>query len=435
MLFDQFDKKIKEAAEQHHPAYDEKAWKKMENLLNLHLPKEKKDRRRIFLLIFTFLLLGGGVFVIVSRTGGDHTKQVAQENKNSINKTTDLDTKAKTSTAQPQTEKINNEISGNKIQSEEKTSTTPGLNDNISQQLLSPNQNLTEKRTGITRKQNSKSNNLSNGNPIEQQTTGTVLPEVSNNNSAQLNPKTSTPSNTEVTSNESKLNEPSEKKDEVKTQNDQQPQVNSQKKSPQRIKQPNRNGLSFYVSAGPDVSKAGASKAGKMTLTYGLGVDYTINRVTIKTGVFEANKKYWAGPDEYELSWTPPNTKFEGADADCQVIVIPLKAYYNFAFNKKGNWFAGGGLSSYLMKSEKYMLEYTTGSGSPYYHPYETKNENKHYFSILNLSAGYSRQLNKTFSISAEPYLEIPMSGIGAGKIHLNSAGLLFTVGVSPFRK
>jgi hypothetical protein len=54
MLFDQFDKKIKEAAEQHHPAYDEKAWKKMENLLKLHLPQEKKRQEKNFSFSFYF---------------------------------------------------------------------------------------------------------------------------------------------------------------------------------------------------------------------------------------------------------------------------------------------------------------------------------------------------------------------------------------------
>jgi len=43
--------------------------------------------------------------------------------------------------------------------------------------------------------------------------------------------------------------------------------------------------------------------------------------------------------------------------------------------------------------------------------------------------------LSNTISLSAEPYLEVPMTGIGAGKVHLNSGGVLFTVGVSPFRK
>ena len=62
MQFDFFDKKIKEAAENHHPAYDEKAWTKMEKLLDKHLPQKKDDRRRIiFFLLLFFLLVGGGI--------------------------------------------------------------------------------------------------------------------------------------------------------------------------------------------------------------------------------------------------------------------------------------------------------------------------------------------------------------------------------------
>ena len=40
-------KKIKEAAENHHPAYDEQAWAKMNKLLDKHMP-EKEERRRRF---------------------------------------------------------------------------------------------------------------------------------------------------------------------------------------------------------------------------------------------------------------------------------------------------------------------------------------------------------------------------------------------------
>src|SRR4029078_3524934 len=113
---------------------------------------------------------------------------------------------------------------------------------------------------------------------------------------------------------------------------------------------------------------------------------------------------------------------------------IPVKLSYNFATRNRSNWFAGAGLSSYLMKREDYLYEYESNTGT-YYHAYETKNENKHYFSVLNLSGGYSYQLSNTISLSAEPYLEVPLTGIGVGKVHLNSGGVLFTVGVSPFRK
>ena len=86
------------------------------------------------------------------------------------------------------------------------------------------------------------------------------------------------------------------------------------------------------------------------------------------------------------------------------------------------------------MKKEKYVYIYKTVTG-PSSYPYLAKNENKHYFSVLNLSGGYTRQLNSTFSVSAEPYVEVPLTGIGKGKVHLNSGGILFTIGVKPFKK
>jgi hypothetical protein len=87
------------------------------------------------------------------------------------------------------------------------------------------------------------------------------------------------------------------------------------------------------------------------------------------------------------------------------------------------------------MKKEKYVYNYETSAGNTYTYPYETRNENKHYFSVLNLSAGYTRDISNTVSLTAEPYVDVPLVGIGVGKVHLTSAGVLFTVSVKPFKK
>ena len=61
------------------------------------------------------------------------------------------------------------------------------------------------------------------------------------------------------------------------------------------------------------------------------------------------------------------------------------------------------------------------------------QNQNQHWFSILTLSGGYQYKISNRFSIMAEPYIEMPLSGIGFGKINLNSSGLLFTAVIKPF--
>ena len=80
MQFEDFDKKIIEAADNHHPAYDEQAWAKMEKLLNKYLPQKTADRRRfIFFLLFS-LLLGGGIFLFINKPWQHAKPEAASDN-------------------------------------------------------------------------------------------------------------------------------------------------------------------------------------------------------------------------------------------------------------------------------------------------------------------------------------------------------------------
>jgi hypothetical protein len=48
-----------------------------------------------------------------------------------------------------------------------------------------------------------------------------------------------------------------------------------------------------------------------------------------------------------------------------------------------------------------------------------------HYlFSIVDLSIGYEQKLGKIGNLRIEPYLRIPLSGIGTGDLSILSAGL-----------
>ena len=87
------------------------------------------------------------------------------------------------------------------------------------------------------------------------------------------------------------------------------------------------------------------------------------------------------------------------------------------------------------MKKESYDYLYQTPTGQTYNYEKTVSNENKHYFSVLTLSGGYQYKLSSRFSFIAEPYIKIPLSGIGLGKIKLNSTGVLVTAVIKPFAK
>jgi hypothetical protein len=442
MQFENLDKKIREAAEQHHPPYDEKAWRKMEKLLDQQLPVQKDDRRRILLFLSLFLLIGGGILLMIShpwKTQGDAASSVVENTRKVDERNNEQDRTHETDRNQTKgtvtNDVKNRNTSPDQVNSEEPTNVNVEARQGTRSQLYS------DQRNKITPKTPLAVSGKTANNPVPS-TSQPTLGEVNKNNDVadqqnkvdvQLKPEPKT----DVKANEEDV---AKTKEEVKNQaTENKPQDAAKADAKKPAKKINTaqggNGFSFYVSAGPDVSKAGGSKTGRTTIVYGAGVGYTLNRFTLRTGLYVAKKIYWANANDYKLAYTPsPTVKFIGADANCDVLEIPVKLGYDFGFTRKGNWFASAGLSSYLMKKEKYVYTYKTATGS-YPWRYETKNENKHYFSVLDLSAGYSRQINRKVSLTAEPYVEIPMTGIGAGKVQLKSGGVLFSIGVKPFRR
>jgi hypothetical protein len=85
------------------------------------------------------------------------------------------------------------------------------------------------------------------------------------------------------------------------------------------------------------------------------------------------------------------------------------------------------------MKEETYDYLLKDPAGQIHYYTTVYKNENSHFFSVINLSGGYQYHFSERFSLMAEPYVKIPISGVGHGKVNLNSGGILFTAGFKPF--
>ncbi|MFI5187491.1 MAG: hypothetical protein ACHQF0_12240, partial [Chitinophagales bacterium] len=402
--------KIKEAADQHHPAYDEKAWQKMEKLLDQHLPQQKDDRRRILFALLLLIFLGGGVYLVISKPWNNRpaSHQFDQEDKNKVQSPVNKNSNKNNLTiSNSETDKLNQKKNKNIFTGPELKKTIAGVNND----KLPVKNNLQNKITTnkLHSEKDEPNNNVSLSNYNKQDKNVSVT-ENGNQNDQKIGSKETTdqiPSNSvTVEKSENKIIKDNTvvANNQAKTNNEEQTPKPDTKKTGQREKTKslnNNNGFSFFISVGPDVSKAGSSKTGQATLVYGVGVGYTKSRFTLKTGIYAAKKIYWAGSNDYRLSFVPPpTTKFEGANANCDVVEIPVKLSYDFNARNKGNWFVGTGLSSYLMKKEKYIYTYKSASATTYY-PYQTKNENKHYFSVLNLSAGYKRQVSNSVSISA----------------------------------
>lgn len=496
MLDDEMDHIIRDAVDKHHPAYNDKAWEKMEKKLDKHLPQEK-DRRRPFFFLLLFLLLGGAAFFGTTYLKNNKTPdgKGITENKNS-EQVQSQDEKEEQQMAQSVTESTTPASNGVNSPANENKTTPASDNDLNKVSKNAPVQataNAINKTNNVALLQNKNSNDAENTGKNKRQplaskgksniritTVDASEDDVVKNEKQQLKNKTPEKRNTEdkknvvVTAAEPETTDdanvaavtPEQKKDPVvaeakkeESQQKEEPQqVSGDKKenkanekqvpvtetkassSPDKKKAKKNipGNFGITVSAGPDLSFVELNKLGKATLTYGAGLSYQFRkRITVRAGFYASKKIYSASPEQYTFQGTTYPYLYD-IDAVCKVYEIPVSLSYNFAQRKNHNWFGNAGLSSFLMKTEDYDYNYKVPYGQNYnYYTYKSniRDRNKHYFAVLTLSAGYQYNFGKRVSLQAEPYVKLPLGGVGEGKIKLKSAGVLLTATVRPFAK
>jgi hypothetical protein len=186
----------------------------------------------------------------------------------------------------------------------------------------------------------------------------------------------------------------------------------------------------FYIfgTVAPEWSYVKHHGTDNMSLNYGGGIGYAFSRKwAVQAGVFFTAKKYTAGEGDYSPKsgsyFDNPAIVIESVDADCDVLEIPLSVRYTFHQKKKLSFFATAGLVSTVMKKEAYDYDFLH-DGNPRYYSYTYKTGVFQLFSIANLSVGLERKISNKFSLLIAPYFNIPIQGIGEGKVHINSFGL-----------
>ncbi|MES2650817.1 MAG: outer membrane beta-barrel protein [Bacteroidota bacterium] len=183
--------------------------------------------------------------------------------------------------------------------------------------------------------------------------------------------------------------------------------------------------ISLSINVGPDFNSTENAIGGKSGMAIGIGVNVPISsKLSVQTGINYGSKNYEA--KGYDYTFNNPNTMYliTGIDASCKVLEIPLRASYTIGGNHKNSININAGLSSYIMLKENYRFIYTAASGRKDRF-LEEKNANQHYLSVIDLSATYNIKLkNKKFALGLEPYVKIPISGIGEGSVPLKSSGI-----------
>lgn len=450
MQFDELDKRIRDAAAHHHPAYDEQAWAKMHGLLDKHLP-EKEERKRRFIIWFfiLFLGLGGGLFYAIQQLPQQKNKPVTATG------TQTIPAGQSTRTENPQDIKIIR-VQSRTIDTKTLVKSRKGVAQLQSAPAETVPSQLTVKAAVSGKKYLKKGRNFSEpATDYPAAASGVTVTDILNNEAGktaavpvsetdQAIPLLQQPATVSAQPDKSALaavpvaftataaEDSLLQKDTVSAL-----PVVTNPVARQKNKGQKKSYFFLTFSAGPDISFAGGGKTGPVIAVTGAGIGYMYkNRISVRTGFYNADKLYSATPAAYNAppgfyTYYPYLVK---VDASCRVYEIPLAVSYHFGAGKRHSWFAGTSVSSYIMKRETYDYSYKTSawSNTIQQRRWTLINRNQHLFSVLGLSAGYQYVLNKKLSFIAEPYFRMPLTGVGYGKVKLKSTGILFSLAVKP---
>lgn len=189
-------------------------------------------------------------------------------------------------------------------------------------------------------------------------------------------------------------------------------------------------GLSIRLALSPDLSFIPSNKIFKVGNNWAAILEYRFNkRFSIQTGVIRSMKYYGALPSQYEWNayWTMPSP-LKDIDATCKMLDIPLNLRYDIWQKYRSRWFVSGGFTSYIMLKEEYRYNYENPTDPNIKRRSWEGKTGTYPFSVLNLSAGYERQLFRRLTFQAEPFFKAPLGKVGYGKVRLATAGVFFSV-------
>ncbi len=184
----------------------------------------------------------------------------------------------------------------------------------------------------------------------------------------------------------------------------------------------------FYLglATGPDISTV------KLQTVYHTGINIGIiagvhvwKNIDIESGLLLASKKYYSSGKYFKKQNIPPPDRddLESVNTNGNFLEVPVTVRLSLTHKKRYNLFVRGGLSSYFTGSEKYDLSFHHPWGNERKHE-ESEELRNNLFSIVHLSAGYELNFNAHNKLRLEPYLKIPLSGIGGGALPVTSTGL-----------
>lgn len=187
----------------------------------------------------------------------------------------------------------------------------------------------------------------------------------------------------------------------------------------------------FYwgIVFGPGMNRVKNQKLQKPGFDIGImaGISFLKDKASVEAGLLYTQKYYFSDGKYFHMDKTggamPPGMEVMSLEGSSTLFEIPVKFRYRVIQKNRSGIFLSTGISSYLMtREENDYLAMMNGSEQNMVGSY---NNNYRYIAVMaNLGAEYNYKLGKHTQIRIEPYIQIPLKGIGIGSMPVMTTGL-----------
>ena len=189
----------------------------------------------------------------------------------------------------------------------------------------------------------------------------------------------------------------------------------------------------FYAGVITDIDFSKVKSTRFEGPAFGVGAfgGYQINKhLFLETGLVIFHKNYHSlGNAFYEKGVAMPSGMvINDLESRTKILEIPVKAGFDFYDRKKIQYFITIGASAYIMMNERNSYNVTM-NGAPEKMEGVYLKTNTKIPAVINISTGLKRTTLGSVKIIIEPYLKLPLQGIGVGKLPVTSAGI--QIGIS----
>jgi hypothetical protein len=193
------------------------------------------------------------------------------------------------------------------------------------------------------------------------------------------------------------------------------------------IQRPSRIYWGFVF--GPGINRVKKQKLQKPGFDIGIIAGFTLlkDKAAVEAGLLYTQKYYYSDGKYFDMdkggNAMPAGMEVMSLEGSSTLFELPVKFRYKVLQKNSPAVFLSTGISSYLMtKEENDYLAMMNGSEQSMVGLYK---ENKRYVAVTaNIGADFNFYIGKHTHLRIEPYLQIPLQGIGIGSMPVMTTGI-----------